>query len=221
MSPLSGAATHDIAPWAAWHARLMVLGWGLLLPLGALVARFYKVVPRQDWPRVLDHKAWWHAHRALQWAGISAMTLGLWMVWGRASGAAPLHAALGWALCIAGWLQSAGGLARGSKGGPGVPGDHYDMTPWRKFFERLHKGLGWAALLASVVVITLGLLIVDAPRWMALILGVWWLSLMAAFVRLQGAGRCIDTYQAIWGPDPAHPGNRVAPIGWGVRRPLG
>ena len=104
MSPLSGAATHSIAPWAAWHARLMVLGWGLLLPLGALVARFYKVVPTQDWPRVLDHKAWWHAHRALQWAGISAMTLGLWMVWGRASGAAPLHAALGWALCIAGWL---------------------------------------------------------------------------------------------------------------------
>ena len=85
----------------------------------------------------------------------------------------------------------------------------------------MHKGLGWAALLASVVVITLGLLIVDAPRWMALILGVWCLSLMAAFVRLQGAGRCIDTYQAIWGPDPAHPGNRVAAIGWGVRRPLG
>ena len=66
----------------------------------------------------------------------------------------------------------------------------------------------------------MGLLIVDAPRWMALILGVWWLILMAAFTRLQAAGRCIDTYQAIWGPDPAHPGNHLRPIGWGVRRPL-
>ena len=37
--------------------------------------------------------------------------------------------------------------------------------------------------------------------------------------RLQRQGRCIDTYQAIWGPDPRHPGNRLKPVGWGVRRP--
>jgi hypothetical protein len=43
----------------------------------------------------------------------------------------------------------------------------------------------------------------------------------AAFARWQRAGRCIDTYQAIWGPDPAHPGNRRPPVGWGVRRPRG
>jgi hypothetical protein len=46
--PLSGSAEHRIADWASWHARLMVLGWAVLLPLGALIARYFKVMPRQD-----------------------------------------------------------------------------------------------------------------------------------------------------------------------------
>jgi hypothetical protein len=56
---------------------------------------------------------------------------------------------------------------------------------------------------------------------MPLVLALWWALLGAAFARWQRAGRCIDTYQAIWGPDPAHPGNRRPPVGWGVRRPRG
>lgn len=205
----------------------MVLGWGLLLPLGALVARFFKVLPRQPWPQVLDNKAWWHAHRALQWAGIAAMSLGAALAWQQGAGSTPLarlHGWAGWALVAAGWLQIAGGFARGSKGGPTAArlrGDHYDMTPHRLAFERLHKALGWAGLGAAVAVIALGLLLADAPRWMALALVAWWLALAAAFIHWQRRGRCIDTYQAIWGPDPQHPGNRIAPIGWGVRRPLG
>ena len=54
---------HPIAPWAAWHARCMVLAWAVRLPLGALVARFCKVMPGQRWPQRLDNPAWWHAHR--------------------------------------------------------------------------------------------------------------------------------------------------------------
>ena len=228
MTPLSGSPDHSLAPWAVWHARAMVLAWGLLLPLGALLARFFKVLPGQAWPRVLDHKAWWHGHRALQWAGAGAMVLGLWQVWGHASGdlagatrLAQLHQALGWLVCALCALQILGGLARGSKGGPGTAqmrGDHYDMTPWRQAFERLHKSLGWGAVVLSVGVLASGLVVADAPRWMALALALWWLTLGAAFVALQRAGRCIDTYQAIWGPDPCHPGNQRRPIGWGVRR---
>ncbi len=227
LTPLSGSATHHIAPWAMWHARCMVLAWAVLLPLGALVARFFKVLPGQDWPRKLDHPAWWHAHRALQWVGVGCMALGLALVWGQgagASGLAQLHRGAGWLVCALGALQIASGLARGSKGGPTATqlrGDHYDMTPWRCQFERLHKGLGWLAVLAAVAVVALGLALADVPRWMALLLALWWLALAAAFVRLQRAGRCIDTYQAIWGPDRRHPGNRLEPIGWGVRRPLG
>ena len=227
FSPLSGAVSHEIAPWATWHARCMVLAWAVLLPLGALVARFYKVTPRQAWPRELDNRAWWHAHRALQWGGVAALTLGAALAWDQGQGgsdAARWHAAAGWALCIAGWAQIAGALLRGSKGGPTEPqlrGDHYDMTPWRRTFERLHKGLGWLAVGVSAWVIVLGLVVADAPRWMLVVLCVWWFVLALMFAVLQARGRCIDTYQAIWGPDPSHPGNSVRPTGWGVRRPLG
>ncbi len=229
MSPLSGSTSHEIAPWALWHARSMVLAWGVMLPVGALVARFFKVLPSQGWPRTLDHKGWWHAHRALQWAGVAVMALGLWLVWSRPGSGAnvPLgtligtHQWTGWAVCALGALQVAGAMARGSKGGPTdttLRGDHYDMTPWRRVFERLHKGLGWLAVLASMGVMATGLVLADAPRWMPLLLLMWWLLLTAAFVHLQRSGRCVDTYQAIWGPNPAHPGNQRRPIGWGVRR---
>ncbi len=226
MTPLSGAYAHHIEPWAFWHARTMVLGWGLLLPTGALAARYFKVMPRQDWPTELDNKFWWHTHRAVQWAGIAAMTIGAILAYGhgqRASAAATIHAWAGWTLVVLGWLQVTAGLARGSKGGPtdqGMRGDHYDMTPYRLRFERFHKGLGWLAVLAAVVVIALGLAVADAPRWMPLVLCAWWATLALLALHWQRRGRCIDTYQAIWGPDPTHPGNRMRPVGWGVRRPL-
>lgn len=224
LQPLSGVPMHDLPPWAYWHARAMVLGWGVLLPLGVFIARFFKVWPGQDWPRQLDNKIWWHAHRGLQWSGVLAMTAGAALVWGHGAGvgiAARLHGVLGWVLCIAGWLQIASSLVRGTKGGPNespTHGDHYDMTRWRVSFEVFHKALGWMAIAAAVSVIGLGLLVADAPRWMAVALCGWWLALGLLFAVLQGQGRCIDTYQAIWGPGEEHPGNRIAPIGWGVRR---
>jgi hypothetical protein len=223
--PLSGAAHHAIAPWAAWHARCMVLAWGVLLPVGAVVARYFKVTRMQRWPEQLDNKVWWHSHRVLQWAGVAVMTVGLALAWGNAHGAtlaARWHVWGGWAVVALGWLQIAAGLARGSKGGPTseqMRGDHYDMTPHRRWFERVHKGLGWLAVLAAVAVIVQGLVIADAPRWMAVLLLLWWSGLATAAWHWQQQGRCVDTYQAIWGPDPRHPGNRQRPIGWGVRRP--
>ena len=57
-----------------WHAGLMVAAWGVLVPAGAMIARFCKVMPGQDWPRVLDNKTWWHAHLALQYAGVLVMS---------------------------------------------------------------------------------------------------------------------------------------------------
>jgi hypothetical protein len=224
---LSGSTTHHIEGWAMWHARCMVVAFAVLMPLGALVARFFKVLPQQDWPQVLDHKAWWHGHRTLQYGAVALMLLGWWLAWGQGSGGSTLalwHAWAGQALCATALLQVAGALLRGSKGGPTertLRGDHYDMTAWRRVFERLHKSLGWLAVLVSVTVIGMGLVLSDAPRWMALVLAGWWLLLAGLFMYLQRAGRCVDTYQAIWGPDSRHPGNHLPPTGWGVRRPLG
>lgn len=225
-APLSGAHTHVIAAEVAWHARLMVLAWGVMIPVGVLWARFWKVAPRQDWPRELDRKTWWNAHRGLQIAGVLIAVGAVALVWGRVARnvAADFHHLLGWIVLGAGAVQLLHGLARGSKGGPTadtIRGDHFDMTRWRIVFERTHKSLGWAAVLAAVASMLSGLVVADAPRWMLAVLLVWWTLLVAAFVRWQRVGRALDTYQAIWGPDPALPGNRRPPIGWGVvRRPV-
>lgn len=224
LTPLSGSPDHSVEPWAFWHARAMVLGWGVLIPLGGLIARYLKVTPGQDWPRALDNKTWWHMHRACQYGGVAIAALGVMIAWGRGDGRADgawLHALVGWAVMAAGLAQIVGGWLRGSKGGPTEPmlrGDHFDMTRRRLWFERIHKSLGWVAIACGLATIALGLVVADAPRWMAAALAIWWLGLACWAVAMQRAGRCLDTYQAIWGPDPALPGNRIAPIGWGVRR---
>ena len=226
QTPISGASDHTIAPWAYWHARIMVLGWAVLLPLGALLARFFKVTAWQNWPTELDSKFWWHGHRALQYGGVVVVSVGVALAWSNSGGAtlsASLHGWLGWSLLAAAWVQVVASWLRGSKGGPtdqNLRGDHYDMTRKRLVFERLHKGLGWLAVMVAAGVVVSGLFLVDAPRWMLLALSAWWLAFAMAFVLLQKKGRAIDTYQAIWGPDSSHPGNCMAPTGWGVKRPL-
>lgn len=223
-APISGAVDHQIAPWAYWHARLMVLGWNILLPVGMLSARFFKVMPRQDWPRELDRSTWWRTHLALQSLGIGIVSLGFLMALGHGqmgSRLAGLHHVMGWAIMVAGWLQVVGGLLRGSKGGPtaaSMRGDHYDMTRRRVLFEHVHKHLGWLTLPPVLVATGIGLVLADAPRWMPIVLAIWWALFIIVFVWLQRRGHCVDTYQAIWGPDPSHPGNTRKQIGWGMLR---
>lgn len=224
-TPLSGAAIHAVEPWVYWHARLMVLTWGVLLPGGVLLARYFKVLPSQPWPATLDNTWWWHGHRSLQWSGMVLASLGVYLVWERVAHTplGQLHGLAGWLLMGLGWLQILGGLLRGSKGGPTaeqVRGDHYDMTPHRRWFEWLHKLMGWTCVVAAIGVMLAGLLLADAPRWMLLSLLLWWCTLAGLAWRWQQQGRCIDTYQAIWGPDAHHPGNQRQPIGWGIRRPF-
>ena len=225
LAPIDAARGHDLGAAAAWHGRLMVLAWAVLLPIGVIVARFFKVTARQNWPAQLDNKAWWIAHQASQYIAAALIIGALWLIWRPGIGATD-HAVLGWLVVVGCALQILGAWVRGSKGGPTEPradgslrGDHYDMTSRRRLFERVHKSLGYLAILVSVAAILSGLWLANAPRWMWLMLTVWWLGLISLAMVLQARGKAIDTYQAIWGPDPAHPGNRVPPIGWGVRRP--
>ena len=228
--PWNGAVDHHLAPWMAWHGRAMVLSWAILVPAGLLAARFFKIWPGQRWPAELDDQHWWIAHRFLLSIAMLVSTAGLWLAWSNADGGpgiARVHAVLGWLVMALGWAQVGGGLLRGSKGGPTDPraidlaGDHYLMTRRRRIFERAHKSCGWLALLMTLGVIPTGLYLADAPRWMWLVILAWWLALAILARRLQEEGRAIDTYQAIWGPGPGLPGNRVRPIGWGVRRRSG
>ncbi|MDH2240050.1 cytochrome b561 domain-containing protein [Pigmentiphaga sp. GD03639] len=212
---------HRIDMAQAWHARAMVLAWAVMIPLGILAARFFKVMPRQAWPAALDNKCWWHAHLALQIGGVLATTGAVALVWqtsGSDTGLARVHRASAWATCALAALQVLGGMLRGSKGNPDEPGDHYDMTGRRVVFEAAHKLAGYLALAVAAVAIVTGLLYVNAPRWMPVLIGAWSLAWAGAFAWLQCRGWCIDTYQAIWGADPRHPGNRRPPIGPGIRQ---
>jgi hypothetical protein len=227
LLPWDGAPDHHLPVWMAWHGRLMVLSWGVLVPAGILVARYFKIWPRQDWPRQLDDQHWWHIHRITQILAICLATLGLWLAWRNSAGQGALanwHGLIGWTIMVIGWGQVAGGLLRGKKGGPtdkaahgpDFHGDHYDMTLRRVVFEYVHKLGGYAALVLTGIVVPMGLRLADAPRWMWIVIALWWLCLVVVAIRLQCAGRCIDTYQAIWGPRADLPGNQRRPIGWGV-----
>ncbi len=228
MIPLSGASVHYITPPVSWHGRLMVIAWGVLSPLGIIVARYFKVTAGQNWPTVLDNKFWWHCHRMLQYSAFALSIVAIGLVFSVAQGRTQLAVIHGWA----GWIvialvasQIATALLRGTKGGPtgeraaagNWRGDHYDMTHRRVVFEYFHKTVGIIALLAAFATIMMGLVVADAPRWMPILISVWWICLLLWSFRLQRQGKCLDTYQAIWGPDPLHPGNNRAPIGVGVR----
>ena len=226
LAAMDPTRAHDLDVAVAWHGRLMVLAWAVLLPLGVIVARFFKVTTRQKWPTELDNKTWWYAHQGLQYAAAILLIIALVLIWRPLSRGSSWHTWLGWVvigMCV---LQFLSAWLRGSKGGPTDPGpngslsgDHYDMTPRRRLFERWHKSVGYVALALSLAAIVSGLWLVNAPRWMLLGLGIGWVLLIALWSRLQARGKAIDTYQAIWGPDSRHPGNAVAPTGWGVRRP--
>ena len=92
------------------------------------------------------------------------------------------------------------------------------MNVRRRIFEALHKSVGYCLLLLAVATIVMGLWQVNAPRWMWICVLSWWILLVCTFIVLQRKGFAIDTYQAIWGDDPSHPGNRLPSPGWGVRR---
>lgn len=227
LLPLDAARGHDVDGLIAWHGRLMVLAWGILVPIGVIAARFFKILPRQDWPRHVDNQVWWVIHRVCQYVASAAtlVALACILIELRAASVASLHALFGWSVLLLLCVQLLGGWSRGSKGGPTEPapdgttrGDHYDMTRHRRVFERLHKSAGYLALLVAACAIGTGLWHVNAPRGFWLLIGGWWGGCTVTFVALQRRGRAFDTYQAIWGPDPAHPGNAVAPIGWGIRR---
>jgi hypothetical protein len=233
LTPLSGSSEHFISPLIAWHGRLMVLSMGLLMPPVVLVARYFKVTPRQDWPRQLDnpfwfvtHRRWGHVIGLVFFAGITLALIAVsWQF--RWSGA---HAVLGWTVVALVFVQLASGWLRGTHGGPvdpftrerrppyEWPGDHFSMTLRRISFEYVHKYAGYALLVLAIVAISTGLIAADAPRWMPIVMGIWWFLMACIFVWFQRAGLCIDTYQAIWGLDPDLPGNRRRPIGLGVSR---
>ena len=209
LTSISGAPDHTIAPWAAWHGRLMVLSWSFLLPIGMLAARYFKVTPGQDWPRVLDNKLWWRTHlgakrrRRGDDAGAPHRVRERKRRGRRGGDLSPLRVDGG----RYGGVQVAAALLRGHKGGPTEPtlrGDHRHDAAAHRFREGSQEPwMDRRAVCPSR----------DRSRararrraaWMPLVLALWWIALIGVGVALQRAGRCFDTYQAIWVPIPPIP----------------
>lgn len=227
LAPIDSMRPHDVGILLSWHGRIMVVAWAFLIPVGVLLARFFKVLPGQDWPRHLDNRTWWLGHLVLQQLGAALTLLGLLLVLLETGGNSDRisHWAPGYFVVAATLVMIAAGWLRGSKGGPTDPaadgslaGDHYDMTVRRRVFEYVHKTVGYAAVTVSVAAIYSGLWYANAAHWMWLVITLWWIILITVFVTLQRRGHSLDTYQAIWGPEKTHPGNRLKPIGWGIKR---
>lgn len=225
LSPIDPSRAHEVGWAISWHARVMVVGWGILAPLAVIIARFFKVMPGQDWPRELDNQVWWRSHWKGQVLVFVLSVIGVALVLPADFSALSLHTGFGYLVLLGMTVQVGLGVFRGSKGGPTAPaadgsprGHHYDMTPWRRMFEVLHKSIGYAVLVLAALTILLGLWKSNGPVWMWLVLIVWWICLCVVFAILQRRGMAVDTYQAIWGTDAAHPGNQRPAPGWGVRR---
>ena len=193
----------------------MALAWLVLLPAGALIARFYKVRPAPGRSHRLDDQFWWNTHRVLQTLGAALAALAAWWAYvarGRVMDWPVLHVQLGaaaLALCAAQILVP---LFRGTKGGPTDEfadpadpltwrGDHYDMTLRRRLFERWHKNGGYVAMGLGVAASWTGIDLVGLEedwQWgVAVCVGVF----AVLFTRLSLQRRRVDTWLAIRGPE--------------------
>lgn len=220
MTPIDPSRVHEVGPLLSWHARAMVLAWGVLVPVGVIAARYFKVLPGQNWPHQVDSKPWWLIHRGAQYSALCLMLFGLGMVLAlplpvpSATPTVWVHHSLGWGALGLAAHQLLSGMLRGSKGGPtdmrgGLRGDHYDMTRRRLVFEYLHKRLGYLGLGVAVVAIVTGLWQANGPRVLWIVIGGWWMVLALFIVLVRPKLKRVSTYQAIWGPDAEHPGNQI------------
>lgn len=138
------------------HGILMIVGWGLLLPSGILIAKFGK--HRKN--------AWWFKmHIALQPIGLIVSVIG----WAIAlvnfttleggPGITFTHAVAGTITMALALLQALNGIFR-----PHNPPKEEDKSTIRIVWEHVHRGVGWVALLLSIVTIGIGTTLLPSKR---------------------------------------------------------
>ena len=145
------------------HGVLMVIGWGLLLPLGAIFARFSK-----HW----ENNIWFTIHSRVQPFALVLVIIGFWIALqnftaletrGSPGGLTYPHAVCGIITMVLGMFQAVNGLLR-----PHISSDDTtEKTSTRKLWEIVHKLAGYSALLLAVPTIILGTrLLVDGDKFL-------------------------------------------------------
>lgn len=142
------------------HGVLMLIGWGLLLPSGAIVAKFLKHRPDSLWFKI---------HRVCQMLGLIVAIIGFAIILVNSNalmdkGSASLnhpHAVMGIVTMSIGLFQPFNALLR-----PHAPEEGSDQkkTTLRLVWEVVHKGLGWGVLVLAAVTIGIGTTLLSTPE---------------------------------------------------------
>lgn len=133
------------------HGSLMLIGWGVLLPSGAVIAAFGKHRP----------DAWWFKiHKVVQPIGL-LFALTAWVIAlvnfsvldSKPDGSTlhfP-HAVLGMITMVIGLLQPLNAIFR-----PHPPKEGEEATNLRRLWEICHKWLGWTGILLGLITVGMG-----------------------------------------------------------------
>jgi len=130
------------------HLGLMSISWGCMLPLGAVVARRFKLAPWFWWHRTIQITGW-----AMQLLGFAAAVA---YSQEYSTHFSSLHTWFGLFVVVTGTLQPVNAVFR-----PHKPADGEETGMKRKAWELLHKGGGWFILLVGVVTVFLGCMVVN------------------------------------------------------------
>jgi len=133
---------------ARWHGSLMVIGWGVMIPSGVIIAKLGR--------RRLG--SWFHIHIALQSFGL-LITLISWIIALKNFDVfSPPHDAKFYAHGVIGSLTMAMGLVQPLNAlvRPHAPEDGSKKSIARFAWEVIHKSFGYIAIVLAVVTIGLG-----------------------------------------------------------------
>ncbi len=206
------------AHWSL-HAWLMFSLWFVLAPVSILAMRYLKPKPREYGVPNAGSYFFSRMHFLGLQATVVLSLLGGALAFLVSRGfSGSLHACFGVATILFGTLQIISAWMRGTHGGkyghdanPDDPstwgGDHYDMTPRRIWFEAYHKASGYFTLAMAFGAIATGL----AQYWVgsiALAGVVLFFGYGVIVVVAEGKGMRFDTYRAVYGTHPDHPGNQ-------------
>lgn len=207
------------------HALLMAFAWFVLVPVAILAIRYFKPRPTtygiaRDTGRFDRRLLWWTIHWTFLYAAIGLALAGTAVAVVVSQGfSGSVHAMFGLAATTMGCLQIGSAWLRGSHGGkqgaasdPDRPetwhGDHFDMTPQRRWFEAYHKAAGHLTLALALAAAATGLL----QHWVtaaALIVGVAMVAGLLLTVLFEGLEMRQDTYRSVYGNHPDHPYNKA------------
>lgn len=136
------------------HGSLMMIGWGLLLPSGAIIAKFFKHRP---------NGLWFKLHRSIQIVGLSLALIG-WIialtqfnVFGDKGFNNYRHGIMGMIVMVLGLLQPLNAFFRPHPPSTDQNGESVAApTTARIMWEYFHKGSGWLAVVLAIPTIALG-----------------------------------------------------------------